>query len=195
MDELHQQIELERARMQLFVLKMISYTLVGVMGATVFILLVGLFMPNSQIDNNEIWKILGPAFFSVSGAMTGAFATMMGMKTKEFNPNAAQDTYVAVKQSDDRYKSVQAHEDAVVSVEETKAEATVSVAKIEADAAVEMQKLASGYYKPITYEDGHTDPDHFEGSRSQRWDESEKEDGDDEEQPAASGHWTQRTQS
>ena len=70
-----------------------------------------------------------------------------------------------------------------------------SVAKIEADAAVEMQKLASGYYKPITYEDGHTDPDHFEGSRSQRWDESEKEDGDDEEQPAASGHWTQRTQS
>ena len=48
MDELHQQIELERARMQIFVLKMISYTLVGVMGATVFILLVGLFMPNSQ---------------------------------------------------------------------------------------------------------------------------------------------------
>ena len=186
MDDLHAQIEFERARMQIFVLKMIAYTLVGVMGATVTILLVGLFMPNTQIDNNEIWKIL-------------AFATMMGMKTKEFNPNAAQDTYVAVKQSDDRYKAAQAHEDAVVSVEEAKAEATVSVAKIEAEAAVEMQKLASGYYKPFTYEDGHTDPDHFEGSRSHRWDE--EEDGEDEdedgdgEQPATSGHWTQRTQS
>ena len=69
MDDLHKQIELERAKMQIFVLKLIAFTLVGVMGATVFILLVGLFMPNDQIDNNEIWKILGPAFFSVCGAM------------------------------------------------------------------------------------------------------------------------------
>lgn len=191
MDDFHAQIELERARMQIFVLKLIAFTLVGVMGATVTILLVGLFVPNSEIDNNEIWKILGPAFFSVSGAMTGAFATMMGMKTKEFNPNAAQDTYVAVKQSDDRYKAVQAHEDAVVAVEETKADASVKVEQIKADAAVEMQRLESGYYKPHTYEDGHVDPEAQEGSKADaRWDdEVERDHGD--EQPS-DGHWTQR---
>ena len=189
MDDLHAQIEYDRAKMQIFVLKMIAYTLVGVMGATVTILLVGLFMPNSQIDNNEIWKILGPAFFSVSGAMTGAFATMMGMKTKEFNPNAAQDTYVEVKKSDDVYKAKQAHEDATVSVEEAKADATVAVEKIKADAAVEMTKLETGYYKPFTYEDGHVDPEAQEGSKAEaRWDVAGEDDGKADSAP----HWTQR---
>ena len=180
MDDLHAQIELERARMQIFVLKMIAYTLVGVMAATVTILLVGLFMPNSEIDNNQIWKILGPAFFSVSGAMTGAFATMMGMKTKEFDPNAAQKTYTDVKQSDDRFKAVQVHEEAVVKTEQ-----------IKADAAVEMARLENGYYKPFTYEDGHVDPEAQEGSKAEaRWDDDVERDHGDE-QPS-DGHWTQR---
>jgi L-lactate permease len=44
-------------------------------------------MPNSVIDNNEIFKIIGPAFSMIVGAFVGAFATMMGMKTQEFDPN------------------------------------------------------------------------------------------------------------
>ena len=191
MDDIHSQIELERAKMQIFVLKLIAYTLVGVMGATVTILLVGLFMPNSQIDNNEIWKILGPAFFSVSGAMTGAFATMMGMKTKDFDPNAAQQTYTEVKKSDDQFKATAAQAEATVEVEQAKSEATVAVEQAKAQATIEVARLENGYYAPHKYEDGHVDPDHWEGSRSHRWDEEEGQEGG-EEQPASDGHWTNR---
>ena len=179
MDDFHAQIELEWARVQMQAVKMTTYTLVGVMCATFTILLVGLFMPNSQIDNNEIWKILGPAFFTVSGALTGAFATKMGMKTKEFDPNAAHKTYTDVKQSDDRFKEVQAHEESAVKVEQ-----------IKADAAVEMARLESGYYKPFTYEDGHVDPEAQEGSKADaRWDDEVERDHGDE---PSDGHWTQR---
>ena len=38
-----------------------------------------MFMPNELIDNNEIFKIIGPAFSMIIGAFVGAFATMMGM--------------------------------------------------------------------------------------------------------------------
>jgi hypothetical protein len=55
--------------------------------AVVFIFLVGMFMPNDLIDNNEIFKIIGPAFSMIIGAFVGAFATMMGMKVTEFDPN------------------------------------------------------------------------------------------------------------
>jgi len=51
------------------------------------IFLIGLFLPNHMIDNNEIFKIIGPAFSMIIGAFVGAFATMMGMKTAEFDPN------------------------------------------------------------------------------------------------------------
>ena len=188
MDDLHAQIEFERAKMQLFALKMITYTLVGVMAATITVLLVGLFMPNDQISNDEIWRVLGPSFFTVSGAVTGAFATMMGMKTKEFDPNAAQKTYSDTVASDNERRSDEAKADATVEVQQAKSEATVAVAKIEADAAIEMAKLESGYYKPFTYEDGHVDPEAQEGSKADaRWDVAEE----GAEQPAEA-HWTQR---
>ena len=48
-------------------------------------LMIGLFV--TRIDNNEIFKIIGPAFSTIVGAFVGAFATMMGMKTAEFDPN------------------------------------------------------------------------------------------------------------
>jgi hypothetical protein len=50
-------------------------------------MIIGLFAPNSVIDNNEIFKIIGPAFSMIVGAFVCAFATMMGMKTSEFDPN------------------------------------------------------------------------------------------------------------
>jgi len=81
-------IEEEKVRMQLWVLKLMALTLGSIMVSTVLVMLVGLFVPNTVIDNAEIFKILGPAFSMVVGAFVGSFATMMGMKVEPINPNA-----------------------------------------------------------------------------------------------------------
>lgn len=85
-DTLHE-LEIEKGRTQLMVMKMAAVTLASIMFTVVLMMLIGLFMPNSVIDNNEIFKIIGPAFSMIVGAFVGAFATMMGMKTTEFDPN------------------------------------------------------------------------------------------------------------
>lgn len=85
-DTLHE-LEIEKGRTQLMVMKMAALTLASIMMAVVLAMVVGLFIPNGVIDNNEIFKIIGPAFSMIVGAFVGAFATMMGMKTTEFDPN------------------------------------------------------------------------------------------------------------
>lgn len=82
-----QELEIEKGRTQLMVMKMAALTLASIMFTVVLAMIVGLFMPNGVIDNNEIFKIIGPAFSMIVGAFVGAFATMMGMKTTEFDPN------------------------------------------------------------------------------------------------------------
>jgi len=82
-----QDLELAKGRIQLTIMKMAAFVLGLIMVAVVFIFLIGLFMPNSVIDNNEIFKIIGPAFSTIVGAFVGAFATMMGMKVTDFDPN------------------------------------------------------------------------------------------------------------
>ena len=82
-----EQLELEKGKIQLTIMKMAAAVLGAIMLAVVFIFLIGMFMPNELIDNNEIFKIIGPAFSTIVGAFVGAFATMMGMKTAEFDPN------------------------------------------------------------------------------------------------------------
>lgn len=82
-----QQLELEKGKVQLTIMKMSAAILGIIMLAVVFIFLIGMFVPNELIDNNEIFKIIGPAFSTIVGAFVGAFATMMGMKTAEFDPN------------------------------------------------------------------------------------------------------------
>jgi len=82
-----EQLELEKGKVQLTIMKMVTIVLASIMLAVVFIFLVGMFMPNDLIDNNEIFKIIGPAFSMIIGAFVGAFATMMGMKVTEFDPN------------------------------------------------------------------------------------------------------------
>lgn len=82
-----EQLELEKGKIQLTIMKMAAATLGSIMLAVVFIFLIGMFMPNELIDNNEIFKIIGPAFSTIVGAFVGAFATMMGMKVTEFDPN------------------------------------------------------------------------------------------------------------
>ena len=82
-----EQLELEKGKIQLTIMKMVTLVLSSIMLAVVFIFLIGMFMPNELIDNNEIFKIIGPAFSMIIGAFVGAFATMMGMKVSEFDPN------------------------------------------------------------------------------------------------------------
>ena len=82
-----QELEIEKGRVQLMVMKMAALTLASIMMAVVLAMVVGLFIPNGVIDNNEIFKIIGPAFSMIVGAFVGAFATMMGMKISEFDSN------------------------------------------------------------------------------------------------------------
>ena len=82
-----EQLELAKGKIQLTIMKMAAFTLGVIMMSVVLVMMVGLFVPNNVIDNNEIFKIIGPAFSTIVGAFVGAFATMMGMKTAEFDPN------------------------------------------------------------------------------------------------------------
>lgn len=82
-----EQLELEKGKIQLTIMKMAATILGAIMLAVVFIFLVGMFVPNELIDNNEIFKIIGPAFSTIVGAFVGAFATMMGMKVSELDTN------------------------------------------------------------------------------------------------------------
>jgi hypothetical protein len=82
-----EQLELEKGKIQLTIMKMAATVLGTIMLAVVFIFLIGMFMPNELIDNNEIFKIIGPAFSTIVGAFVGAFATMMGMKVTELDTN------------------------------------------------------------------------------------------------------------
>lgn len=85
-----EQLEIAKGKIQLTMMKMIAFVLGLVMVSVVIVMMVGLFVPNTVIDNNEIFKIIGPAFSTIVGAFVGAFATMMGMKTAEFDPNVKQ---------------------------------------------------------------------------------------------------------
>lgn len=82
-----EQLELAKGKIQLTIMKMAAFTLGVIMMSVVLVMMVGLFVPNNVVDNNEIFKIIGPAFSTIVGAFVGAFATMMGMKTAEFDPN------------------------------------------------------------------------------------------------------------
>lgn len=82
-----QDLELAKGKIQLTIMKMAAAVLGLIMCSVVLVMMVGLFVPNTVIDNNEIFKIIGPAFSTIVGAFVGAFATMMGMKTAEFDPN------------------------------------------------------------------------------------------------------------
>jgi len=80
-------LELAKGKIQLTIMKMAAAILGIIMMSVVVTMMIGLFVPNEVVDNNEIFKIIGPAFSTIVGAFVGAFATMMGMKTSEFDPN------------------------------------------------------------------------------------------------------------
>lgn len=82
-----EQLELAKGKIQLTIMKLAAFVLGLIMISVVLVMMIGLFVPNNVVDNNEIFKIIGPAFSTIVGAFVGAFATMMGMKTADFDPN------------------------------------------------------------------------------------------------------------
>jgi len=82
-----EKLEIEKGKVQIMIMKMAAITLGSIMLSVVIMMLIGLFLPNAMIDNNEIFKIIGPAFSMIVGAFVGAFATMINMKVSEFDPN------------------------------------------------------------------------------------------------------------
>lgn len=59
-----------------FVTLLVSLTLSLVMVAMVGVLLYGLFVPNSQINNDDIFPIIGPAFNTIVGGFIGILAAV-----------------------------------------------------------------------------------------------------------------------
>ena len=59
-----------------FVTILVSLTLALVMVSMVGVLLYGLFMPNKQINNEDIFPIIGPAFNTIVGGFIGILAAV-----------------------------------------------------------------------------------------------------------------------
>ena len=54
-----------------WILKVTVGTLASICVCVVFALLIGIFMPNELVDNQQIFAIIGPAFNTVIGAFVG----------------------------------------------------------------------------------------------------------------------------
>ena len=54
-----------------WILKVAVASLASIMFVVVGVLMVGIFLPNEQIDNKDILAIIGPAFNTVIGAFVG----------------------------------------------------------------------------------------------------------------------------
>jgi hypothetical protein len=60
----------------IFIAKMMATTLCFVILTMTFCLLGGLFMPNSVIDNKDIFPIIAPAFSTIIGGFIGWLAAI-----------------------------------------------------------------------------------------------------------------------
>lgn len=63
-----------KARLTFWVTLMVSMTLCAILLAMVGVFCVGLFMPNTMIDNKDIFPLVGPAFQTIVGGFIGLLA-------------------------------------------------------------------------------------------------------------------------
>jgi len=63
-----------KAKLTFWVTLMVSLTLCVILLSMVGVLLAGLFMPNSVIDNKDIFPIIAPAFSTIVGGFIGLLA-------------------------------------------------------------------------------------------------------------------------
>jgi hypothetical protein len=54
-----------------WILRVTVIVLASIMVAVIGVLLIGIFLPNEQIDNKDILALIGPAFNTVIGAFVG----------------------------------------------------------------------------------------------------------------------------
>jgi hypothetical protein len=70
-EELKDKIELEKATLGLNIVRVCTYTLTFVIISMCVSLVVGLFAPNDLVSNDEVFKILSPAFQTIIGGFIG----------------------------------------------------------------------------------------------------------------------------
>lgn len=70
-EELRDKIELEKATLGLNIVRVCTYTLTFVIISMCIALVCGLFMPNDVVNNDEVFKILSPAFQTIIGGFIG----------------------------------------------------------------------------------------------------------------------------
>ena len=70
----------------IFIAKMMATTLCFVILTMTFCLLGGLFMPNSVIDNKDIFPIIAPAFSTIIGGFIGWLAAIKLNNASEEEP-------------------------------------------------------------------------------------------------------------
>jgi hypothetical protein len=81
----------EKEIVVLGIARQMAFTLCFVVVAMTIALLGGLFMPNSVIDNKDIFPIIAPAFSTVIGGFIGWLAAIkLNNTTKEEEPNATE---------------------------------------------------------------------------------------------------------
>jgi len=81
----------EKEIVVLGIARQMAFTLCFVVIAMTVSLLGGLFMPNSMIDNKDIFPIIAPAFSTVIGGFIGWLAAIkLNNTTKEEEPNATE---------------------------------------------------------------------------------------------------------
>jgi hypothetical protein len=81
----------EKESVVLGIAKQMAFTLCFVVVAMTVALLGGLFMPNSVVDNKDIFPIIAPAFSTVIGGFIGWLAAIkLNNVTKEEEPNATE---------------------------------------------------------------------------------------------------------
>ena len=77
-----------KAKLTFWVTMMVSLTLCLILLSMVGVFCIGLFMPNSVIDNADIFPLIGPAFQTIVGGFIGLLA---GVKLSHDEDEGAAD--------------------------------------------------------------------------------------------------------
>jgi len=78
-----------KAKLTFWVTLMVSVTLCVILLSMVGVLLAGLFMPNSVIDNKDIFPIIAPAFSTIVGGFIGLLAGVKLSHEDEVNDDSS----------------------------------------------------------------------------------------------------------
>jgi hypothetical protein len=83
-------MEDQKSKITFYVTIMVAFTLCVVILAMVFALMTGLF--NKEVDNVEIFKLIGPAFQTIVGGFIGLLA---GVKLSSERKNTSEENVIA----------------------------------------------------------------------------------------------------